>query len=60
VVTVASTHCPTPEKKPYRSKQAARRGIKTMHRNRATGGLGRLHAYLCSCRAHWHVGHTTY
>lgn len=58
-MTVA-TICPTPDKTPYRSKQAARRGIKTLTRHRADGGLGRLHAYLCPCRAHWHVGHTTY
>lgn len=52
--------CPAPEKKPYQSKQAAARGIKTIRRAGADGGPGRLHAYLCSCRSHWHIGHTTY
>ncbi len=52
--------CPHPDKTPYRSKQAAHRAIKTLTRNRADSGPGRIHAYLCPCRAHWQVGHTAY
>ena len=52
--------CPTPTKVAYRSKQAARRGLRNLTRNRAAGGHGRLHVYLCVCRSHWHIGHTTY
>lgn len=52
--------CPHPDKTKYRSKQAARRGIRALDRNRAAGGHGRLHAYLCPSRGHWHVGHTPY
>lgn len=49
--------CPTPTKKPYPSKNAARHAIRTLYRNRANGGPGRLHAYRCPTGAHWHVGH---
>lgn len=52
--------CPHPDKTAYRSKQAAHRAVKLLTRNHADSGPGRLHAYCCPCRAHWHVGHTTY
>lgn len=48
--------CPTPSKTPYPSKRAARQGLRTLFRNRANGGPGRLHAYQCVA-GHWHVGH---
>lgn len=46
--------CPYPEKKPYTSKKAARRGMVNLYESRAAGG-GRLHVYRCG--DHWHVGH---
>lgn len=52
--------CPTPDKHPYASERAAKQGIKTIRRTGADGGPGRLHAYCCPARSHWHIGHTTY
>lgn len=52
-----SRPCPHPDKKAYPSKRAARQGIRTIDRNRANSGPGRLHAYRCPAGDHWHVGH---
>lgn len=49
--------CPTPEKKKYTSKRTAVKAIKLIDLRRADGGPGRLHAYNCIERSHWHVGH---
>lgn len=50
--------CLTPEKKPYASQRAAKQAIRTLDRNRASGGHGRLHVYRCAA-GHWHIGHRT-
>lgn len=49
--------CPYPDKRKYPSKRAARIGIRTIYKNRADSGPGRLHAFRCSTGDHWHVGH---
>ena len=52
------SRCPQPKKRPYRSERAAKQAMKTLYRNRANSGPGRLHAYRCPA-GHWHVGHIT-
>lgn len=52
-----SRPCPFPHKRSYPSKRSARQGIRTLYKNRAAGGPGRLHAYRCPSGEHWHVGH---
>ena len=46
--------CRYPDKHPYPSRAAARKGIRALYSNRAAG-LGRLVAYACG--GHWHIGH---
>lgn len=52
--------CPTPDKRAYASRSAAKQGIRTLRSKRAEGGAGRIHAYQCLCKQHWHVGHIPY